>query len=672
VSLKNRLTDNWRSGCIGAALAAGLGLTLLFSPLGRALVGLSFDLPFAFRPKVTLDGLNAVVIVYMDEKSFQEWKQPDDRAWDRSLHAWLLDWLHAEGCRLVVFDVALAEPGSDEANRRLANAIKSNGRVVLAAILDFESRPGVKGISLVRPLPEFSDVAESYGIAELEVTGTSRVVRRHYPGTEQVPSLPWEAARLIGAELTRQPSNRLVQHWLNYYGPSGTLPNVSYCEITNQPPRYFKDKFVFVGSRPRTGYSFTEREAFRTPYSLWDGQNSSGVEILATAFLNLVRDDWLTELRPWAECLLLIVLGGFFGYGFMLLAPTKATVWAVVSFLLLAVVSVALVWLKHLWFPWLIVGAAQLPTALGWSALCQGRRLSGRKEREPVPAPEATSAAGPAGTRRIPDIPDHELLRPIGRGSYGEVWLARNAIGLFHAVKIVYQEKFTNAAPYEREFRGIQKYMPISRSHPLLVHLLHVGRNDAAGYFFYIMEAADDELTGQNIEPKTYSPKTLAKQLERGRRLPVRECVELGLQLTQALEYLHWNKLIHRDIKPANIIYVKGVPKIADIGLVTDLGSDGDATYLGTEGYIAPEGPGTAAADLYSLGKVMHEASMGIRFPHLPTSLVEKADNTALLELNQIILKACEANPPRRYQCAAEMHADLSSLQGQIHEQPKA
>jgi serine/threonine protein kinase len=212
----------------------------------------------------------------------------------------------------------------------------------------------------------------------------------------------------------------------------------------------------------------------------------------------------------------------------------------------------------------------------------------------------------------------------------------------------------------------MQKYMPISLGHTGLVHLLHVGRNDQVGYFFYIMEAGDDELVGKAIEPKSYSPRNLAKELRKRGRLSVSECVSLGLQLTEALEYLHQNKLIHRDIKPANIIYVKGVPKLADIGLVTDLGDQGDASYLGTEGYIAPEGPGTATADVYGLGKVLYEACMGRRFPDVPTSLIEKFDDPHLLELNRILLHACEADPKKRYQSAAQMRADLLDLQARL------
>src|SRR5436190_23483408 len=89
-------------------------------------------------------------------------------------------------------------------------------------------------------------------------------------------------------------------------------------------------------------------------------------------------------------------------------------------------------------------------------------------------------------------IPDHDLLRCIGRGSYGEVWLARNIMGTYRAVKVVYRKNFENDRPYEREFVGIQKFEPISRSHEGLVDILQVGREDEAGYFYYVMELAED------------------------------------------------------------------------------------------------------------------------------------------------------------------------------------
>src|SRR5689334_17104515 len=107
-----------------------------------------------------------------------------------------------------------------------------------------------------------------------------------------------------------------------------------------------------------------------------------------------------------------------------------------------------------------------------------------------------------------PVIPDHQLIRLIGEGSYGQIWLARNVIGTYRAVKIVYRSKFDNERPYEREFKGIQKFEPISRSHPGLVDILQVGRNDDAGYFYYVMELADDEVAGREFHPAGYSAKT--------------------------------------------------------------------------------------------------------------------------------------------------------------------
>src|SRR5207253_10305930 len=59
-----------------------------------------------------------------------------------------------------------------------------------------------------------------------------------------------------------------------------------------------------------------------------------------------------------------------------------------------------------------------------------------------------------------PSIPDHSLLRRIGKGAYGEVWLARDAIGTFHAVKVIYRKNFSRPEPYEREFKGIKKFTP--------------------------------------------------------------------------------------------------------------------------------------------------------------------------------------------------------------------
>ena len=263
--------------------------------------------------------------------------------------------------------------------------------------------------------------------------------------------------------------------------------------------------------------------------------------------------------------------------------------------------------------------------------------------------------------RQLPvSVPDHQLLRRIGRGSYGDVWLARHTMGMFRAVKIVHRKAFDHQRPFDREISGIRRFEPISRSHEGFVDILHVGINNVSGYFYYVMELGDDQTSAQNIDPLIYSPKTLAKEISVRGKLSAQECLELGLALSQALAELHKHGLIHRDIKPSNIIFVNGVPKLADIGLVA--GVNEARSYVGTEGFIPPEGPGTPQADVYSLGKVLYEASTGKDrqdFPELPTQLETLEDSEKFLELNEVILQACKNERSKRYQTAWDMHANL-------------
>src|SRR2546426_12417577 len=102
------------------------------------------------------------------------------------------------------------------------------------------------------------------------------------------------------------------------------------------------------------------------------------------------------------------------------------------------------------------------------------------------PTPERRSLSS-SDVREPPNIPDHQLIRLIGQGSYGEVWLAKNALGTFRAVKIVYRDTFQSDRPYNREFEGLKRFEPISRLHEGVVEILHLGRNDSKGYFYYIM-----------------------------------------------------------------------------------------------------------------------------------------------------------------------------------------
>ena len=275
--------------------------------------------------------------------------------------------------------------------------------------------------------------------------------------------------------------------------------------------------------------------------------------------------------------------------------------------------------------------------------------------------PPATS---PEDATPPPVVAEHQLIRRIGVGSGGEVWLARNALGTYRAVKIIFRKAFEWQKPFEDEFQGVLKFEPLSRQHDGLVDVLQVGGHPQADYFYYVMELGDDVHTGQTIHPDTYQPRTLAYDRAERHRLPVGECIRLGAPIASALGFLHRHGLIHRDVKPANIIFVNGFPKLADAGLVTEMFKT--RSRVGTEGFIPPEGPGTARADIYALGKVLYEISTGQDrndYPELPADLGRPADGRDLIQFNKIIIKACRANPRLRYRDAEEMMSDLLAFQ---------
>ena len=273
----------------------------------------------------------------------------------------------------------------------------------------------------------------------------------------------------------------------------------------------------------------------------------------------------------------------------------------------------------------------------------------------------------PLASPTLPDIPDFRILRPIGSGSYGEVWLARSVIGAYRAIKIVRRNQFDSEKSFEREFRGIQAFEPVSRTHGNLLQILHVGRNESAGFYFYVMELADDATGSPISDPDTYIPKTLRSAVRAGDRLPVAEAIRIGSELASGLSHIHGLGLVHRDIKPSNIVFVNGIAKLGDAGLVAH--SREDMSLVGTEGYVPPEGMGRPPADLYSLGMVLYEISTGRRrqdFPEIPTDLPSREDKTLFMQLNTVVLHACDPNPVRRFKTASHLLAALDHIQPEM------
>jgi hypothetical protein len=412
----------------------------------------------------------------------------------------------------------------------------------------------------------------------------------------------------------------------------------------------------------------------RTPYTRWTLEAVGGVEILATEFLNLMNGDWLRRPAWWIEAATLVTSGALLGGGLCRVRRPRAVALAAGA---AALVLLAAVWLSQMsnyWFPWLVIVGGQVPCALAWA-------FAAKKLRPTEDAPTNKVSVEDLGVTEmrtrsatdtyLPDSDDYEIFHPLGEGAFGKVWLARNAINQWQALKAVYLARFgSNPKPYEREFNGIRRYKPVSDKHPGLLRVDFVSKKKKQSYFYYVMELGDALEPGWEKQPAKYKPKDLAKVLEtaEGRRLPISECLGIATLLAEALAYLHSQSLTHGDIKPQNIIFVNDQPKLADVGLVRDLSTQGQTgTGVGTPGYMPPgESTGTPQADVYSLGKVLYVMFTGHSpdiFPSIATAAVNDVSHDDFMRINSLILHACHYDRKQRYPSAHELAAALRDLQ---------
>lgn len=655
---------------LGALAAVLFGLVLWGTPLGDGWVNASYDNLFRFgAPAVT----NQVTLIEMDNAAFDQFHQARGQPWDRALHARLLNRLANDGCALVVFDSFFKTLRSPAIDQSLAAAILRQSNIVLMAEQSQLIHPEFAGVQPALPADLFLRAARTnWGVAWLD-PDLDAVVRRHwpFPSPGPYPSLPWTAARLSGAVLSDAPQER----WLRYYGPAGNWEHLSYGYALSKPKNYFHNRIVFIGTAPETTLPNGDPDKFRTPYTDWTGEASGGVDILIASFLNLMNQDFLLRPPGWLEVLVLILAGAGGGGGLCWLRRRTALLVAGGLFLAVSLTAIALSFYTNYWFPWLIIAGGQIPFGLAWTFIW-------RIQPAPAVAPVPVSAPAPIAVpalllEPIPETPGYELIPPpFAEGSYGKVWLARNAAGAWRAVKVIYQAKFgEDLAPFEREFNGVQKYQAISQKHPGLLHVEFVSPKNA-GFFYYVMELGDSLVPGWESVPAQYKPRnlvTVRSALHR-RRLPIRECLSIGLALCDAMEFLHQQGITHRDIKPENVIFVNGQPKLADLGLVTEIClPDGGGTLVGTPGYMPPlpERPGTVAADIYALGVVLYVISTGRQagqFPEMATTLVSSEDPPEFLPLNQVIMQACQPAPAARYASMAAMGQALARVRQLIAE----
>jgi hypothetical protein len=326
------------------------------------------------------------------------------------------------------------------------------------------------------------------------------------------------------------------------------------------------------------------------------------------------------------------------------------------------------------------LGAMNAVLAMGEAATTVGRPNESHKITSTADRPPATHHAGgdiPSG------IPGYEILRELGRGGMGVVYLARQA-GLRRLVALKMLLAGQHAAASDRA-RFKTEVEAIARlQHPNLVQVFEVGEHD--GHAFFSMEYLD----GGNLEDRIGS-----------RPQPARQAAQLVEVLARAIHAAHERGVIHRDLKPANVLLVRcdpshGVPlggvgtdesehfqpKISDFGLAKRLdGSSGPTLsehVLGTPSYMAPEqaagrsrhvGPGT---DVYALGAILYRLLTG-RPPFQGESALDvvcqvgaedpvpprRLQASVPVDLETICVKCLQKQPAQRFASAAEVADDL-------------
>lgn len=275
-------------------------------------------------------------------------------------------------------------------------------------------------------------------------------------------------------------------------------------------------------------------------------------------------------------------------------------------------------------------------------------------------APDTTTASPAAPPPAVPDV---DLVRRIGRGGFGEVWLGVNrATGGLKAVKIIPLARGGHSTdPAGREIVSLSQ---LERQrighHPHLLDIQHVGRTDEV--LFYLMDPADDVSGRPATNDPGYRPATLALKLEQG-PLPADECLRCGRELAAGLAHLHAAGMVHRDVKPSNCLFVGRTLKLADFGLLVPAAAH--LSRLGTVRYMPPDGRMDLRADVYAAGLVIYELLTGLpaeAFPRLGERAREIAADPRLTHLNRVALKAASRDHHARHAHAGELLAALDAV----------
>jgi predicted Ser/Thr protein kinase len=287
------------------------------------------------------------------------------------------------------------------------------------------------------------------------------------------------------------------------------------------------------------------------------------------------------------------------------------------------------------------------------AGLCPACLLAQGAETEPAETKARVRFEPPKLAEISRLFPQLEVLELLGAGGIGAVYKARQpALDRLVALKVLPAGGGAGSSErFNREARALARL-----SHPNIVGVHEFGQ--VAGLHFFIMEFVD----GANL-----------RQLEQTSRLAPREALQIIPQICDALQYAHDEGVVHRDIKPENVLVDrKGRVKIADFGLAKIADPDPAAARLTVEGqvmgtphYMAPEQVERPLAvdhraDIYALGVVFYEMLTGDlplgKFP--PPSRKVQVD----VRLDDIVLRALENDPERRYQQASEVKQGVATV----------
>jgi len=263
-------------------------------------------------------------------------------------------------------------------------------------------------------------------------------------------------------------------------------------------------------------------------------------------------------------------------------------------------------------------------------------------------------------------FPHLEIIGFLGRGGMGAVYQARQPrLDRLVALKILSPEKQGDAQfaeRFEREARALARL-----NHSNIVAVYDSG--EVQGRYYLLMEFVD----GLTL-----------RQLLRTRRMAPEEALAIVPHICEALQYAHDQGIVHRDIKPENILIdQQGRVKIADFGIAKMLGPQREDQALtaggqvvGTPHYMAPEQvehPRTVdhRADIYSLGVVFYEMLTGeLPLGRFPPPSARGRGMTIDVRLDEVVLKALEKEPERRYQQANMVKTDVETIAAQPANRP--